>query len=120
MTTFYLTEDYYRKLKRFAAIGGFKSGSHMITAIIEPLLQGDLSILAFTRSARRLQKFMERNGAIFRVDTSSLKELFVFPPPPPPIPDEPISLDQLRKDFERVLKILEREQGTKAQPKQPA
>jgi hypothetical protein len=117
MTTFYLTEDDYRLLKRYAASGGFKSASHMITAIMEPLLQGQLSILSFTRSAKRLQMFMESHGQQFRADTSSLKELFLFPPPPPPIPDEPISVAQLRQDFERVLEILEHEQRPNPKPK---
>jgi hypothetical protein len=91
MATFYITDHDHQKLRRFAVNGGFKSSSHMLTAIIEPLLRGDLSILSFTRSAKRLQKFMESHGAEFSVDTSSLKELFLFPPAPPPIPDETIS-----------------------------
>lgn len=117
MATFYVTEHDHHKLKRYAAIGGFKSTSHMLTAIVEPLLQGELSIMAFIRSAKRLQKFMESNGAEFCIDTSSLKELFLFPAPPPPIPEEPISVDQLREDFERVLEVLEREQRPKTKPK---
>jgi len=119
MAAFYLTEHDWQKLRRFAVIGGFKSSSHFITAIIEPLIQGDLSILSFTRSAKRLQKFMESHGTEFRVDTSSLKELFLFPPPPPAIPDEPISVDQLRKDFEQVLEVLEREQRPNTKPRKP-
>jgi hypothetical protein len=116
MATFYITEHDYRKLKRYAADGGFKGVSHMITAIVEPLLQGDFSIMSFVRSAKRLQKFMESNGAQFVVDSSSLRELPFFAPPPPPIPEEPISVDQLRKDFERVLAVLEREQRATNKP----
>lgn len=116
MATFYITEHDYRKLKRYAADGGFKGVSHMITAIVEPLLQGELSIMSFIRSAKRLQKFMESNGAQFGVDSSSLRELPFFSPPPPPIPEEPISVDQLRKDFERVLAVLEREQRPTTKP----
>lgn len=117
MCAFYLTEHDWQKLRRFAVIGGFKSSSHLITAIVEPVIQGDLSILSFTRSAKRLQNFMESHGTEFRVDTSSLKELFLFPAPPPPIPDEPISVEQLREDFERVLAILEKEQRPNRKPK---
>jgi hypothetical protein len=121
MATFYITEHDHQKLKRYAFDGGFRSPSHLITAIIEPLIQGDLSILSFTRSAKRLQSFMKRNGARFAVDASSLKELFLFAPPPPAIPDEPISVEQLRKDFEQVLEVLEREQRPNRKPnKQPA
>lgn len=116
MATFYVTEHDHHKLRRYAADGGFKSTSHLITAIIEPLLQGDFSIMSFIRSAKRLQKFMESNGAHFAVDSSSFRELPFFAPPPPPIPDEPISVDQLRKDFERVLAVLEREQRPTTKP----
>jgi hypothetical protein len=119
MATFYITEHDYRKLKRYAADGGFKGVSHMITAIVEPLLQGDFSIMSFVRSAKRIQKFMEANGAQFVVDSSSLRELPFFSPPPPPIPEEPISVEQLRKDFERVLAVLEREQRATTKPTRP-
>jgi len=121
MATFYLTEEHYRSLKTLAAAGGFKSTSHLVTAIIEPLLQGDLSIMSFIRSATRLQKFMKSNGAQFSLDRSSIRELPLFGSPPPPIPDETISVQQLRKDLEQVLKVLEREEraNTKHQ-KQPA
>lgn len=119
MSTFYITEHDHQKLRRLAVVGGFKSSSHLVTAILEPILQGDLSILAFTRSAKRLQKFMEAHGTEFSVNTSSLKELFLFPPPPPAIPDEPISVDQLRRDFEQVLEVLQNEQRPNAKkPKQ--
>jgi len=120
MSTFYITEHDHQKLRRLAVVGGFKSSSHLVTAILEPILQGDLSILAFTRSAKRLQTYMESHGTEFSINTSSLKELFLFPPAPPAIPDEPISVSQLRKDFEQVLEMIASEQRPNAKkPKQP-
>lgn len=110
MATFYLTPEGHRALKTYAGAGGFKSTSHLVTAIIEPLLMGELSIMSFVRSATRLQKFMKSNGAQFGLDRTSFKELPLFGSPPPPIPDETISVQQLRKDLEQVLKVLEREE----------
>lgn len=111
LTAFYLAEDDYELLRRMARAGGFKSMSHMMTALVEPILRGGFSLVSFIRSANRLQKFMERHGVKFTVSWSSLVEFTLFPSPPPAIPEEPLDLDQVTDDLANVVAALAEDQG---------
>jgi hypothetical protein len=109
LVAFYLADHDASYLRDVAHRGGFKSTSHLLTAIVEPLLQGGLSMLAFVRSGARMQKFMEGHGVELTADWSSLVELFKSQVPPA-IPEEPISIDQLRRDLEKVVEVIVNEQ----------
>jgi len=116
MVIFYLTEQDASQLREIAHRGRFRSTSHLLTAIVEPVLLGGFSLAAFIRSAKRVQGVLQARGVKFTADWSDLVELFQ-PQVPPAIPEEPISIDQLREDFERVLEAIADEQN-KQQPNQ--
>jgi hypothetical protein len=103
---FYLSDQDAFYLRDVAHRSGFKSTSHMLTALVEPLLLGGLSLMSFVRSARRIQQFAESRGVEFTADSSSLADLFK-PEVPPAIPEEEISIDQLRRDLEQVVTMIE-------------
>jgi len=115
---FYLSAHDAAFLRKAAHDGGFKSTSHLLSAIIEPIIHRQLSIHGFVSSALRICKFMESTGNVkFAVDSSSLKGLFGFTPPPPAIPEEPISIEKLRSDLATLVDLLEEEQSEVKPPR---
>jgi hypothetical protein len=109
----YLTRSTAEKLRKFAEFGGFKGTSTLLTAIVEPIIDGGLSVQAAARSLNRVQKFMEKNGSPFGVSWKILKEagrdLFA---PPPPIPDDVEDLSKLKADLRALLAELENQTTT--------
>jgi hypothetical protein len=104
----YLTKATAEKLRKYAEAGGFKGTSTLLTAIVEPIVEGGLSVQSAARSLNRVQKYMEKNGAPFGVSWKILKEagrdLFA---PPPPIPDDVEDLSRLKADLRALLAELE-------------
>jgi 3-methyladenine DNA glycosylase AlkC len=86
--------------------GKLKGMSTLLTALVEPILQGGLSVESAVRSVRRLQRRLEDKGTKLNVDWSSLletaRDLFA---PPPMIPDDLDNQDlsQLEQDLEALL-----------------
>lgn len=109
LVAFYLTSYDASQLREIAHRGRFRSTSHLLTAIVEPLCLGGLSLAAFVRSAKRVQRVLEANGVKFTAEWSDLVELF-HPAVPPAIPEEPISIEQLRTDLEKVVVTIAGEQ----------
>lgn len=109
LVSFYLTQVDAEKLRSFADRGGFKGTSTMLTALIEPLIQGGLSIQSGCRSINRVQKFMENNGVKTSISgqilIDAVRDLFA---PPPPIPDEVEDISQLKADLRALLAELEK------------
>lgn len=113
LVAFYLTKVDFATLAKAASAGGFKGTSTLLTALVEPILHGGLSVEAAARSVNRIQKHMESNGAKFSVSIASLiksgKDLFA---PPPPIPDDVEDLSKLKADLRALLAELENQTTT--------
>lgn len=109
LVSFYLTQVDAEKLRSYAESGGFKGTSTMLTALIEPLIHGGLSIRSGCRSINRIQKFMENNGVKTSVTgkilMEAVRDLFA---PPPPIPDDVEDISQLKADLRALLAELEK------------
>jgi len=109
LTAFYLTPSDFEKLRKCADIGGFKGTSTLLTAIIEPIIQGGFSIASAARALNRVQKYSEANGLKFDVSWRAVvegaRDLFA---PPPPIPDDVEDLSQLKADLRALLAELEK------------
>ncbi len=101
---FYLTKVDADQLLEYVRQGKFKGTSTLLTALVEPIIQGGLSVQSAARSVSRIQKFMEKNGAPMgvngRVILEAVRDLFA---PPPPIPDKIEDLSQLEADLEEAL-----------------
>lgn len=110
LVQFYLTEKDASTLQRCVDEGKFKGMSTFLTALVEPILQGGLSVQAAARSVNRIQKHMEANGAPFGLNAKILKEAMrdMFAPPPP-IPDDVEDLSKLKSDLRALLAELERQ-----------
>lgn len=109
LVQFYLTETDSKQLTKYAVeLGKFKGVSTLLTALVEPIIQGGFSVQAAARSVIRIQRFMEKNGAPVgvngRVILDAFRDLFA---PPPPIPDEPEDVSQLKADLRALLRELE-------------
>jgi hypothetical protein len=119
LVAFYLTEDDAQFFRNVQKEGGFKSTSHVFTALLEPIAQGRLSLQSFVRSCRRFQRFAESNGLKFTAFFGDLAQVaFRFgTPPPPPIPDDETDLPQLRADLMGMLDQLEAQQTETNQTK---
>ena len=109
LTGFYLTKDHAKMLRRFATEGGFRSVSHLLTSLMEPVIVGGFSLASMHRSLLRVQKHMIANGVQFSADWSSLIDLLSGASPPPPIADDEISPERVLEDLERLRKYFEAE-----------
>ncbi len=109
LVSFYLTKVDAERLKRFADKGGFKGTSTLLTALIEPIIHGGLSVQSGCRSINRVQKFMKDNGSPMTVNgrilMEAIRDMFA---PPPPIPDDVEDLSQLKADLRALLAELEK------------
>lgn len=105
LAQFYLTVADYGTVEKAAAAGGFRGVGSFLTALVEPIVQGGISVLSASRSVVRIQRRMEKGGARFEASPRSfvgaVRDMFA---PPPPIPDEPEDLYQLREDL-RVIQL---------------
>jgi hypothetical protein len=119
LTQFYLTQVDYDRLQKFASEGGFRGISTLLTALIEPVVQGGLSIAAAARAINRLQKYMQANGAEFHTSPAHIlhtaRDLFA---PPPPISEDIEDLSRLKQDLRNLLDELEKQ--TQPKTKKPA
>lgn len=110
LVQFYLTVADSVILEKAATAGRFRGVSTLLTALVEPILQGGLSVASAARSVVRVQRRMVEAGARFgaapRAFVDAVKDFFA---PPPPIPEEPEDLIQLREDLRVVLAELETE-----------
>ena len=111
LVQFYLTEADASTLFKAATAGGFKGASTLLTALVEPILQGGLCVASAARSVTRVQRRMEKSsGARFeaspRVWLAAARDLFA---PPPPIEEQPEDLIQLRQDLRACLSEVESE-----------
>jgi len=111
LVQFYLTEPDYATLCKAATAGAFKGVSTLLTALVEPILQGGLSVSSAGRSVVRVQRRMEKSsGARFeaspRVWLAAARDLFA---PPPPISEQPEDLIQLCQDLRACLAEVESE-----------
>lgn len=111
LVAFYLTPDDASKLKNRAEKGGFKSMSSLVTALMEPIIQGGFSLRSGVSALSRVQKFMESNGDTMSLTMSGLKEelLALWQPPPPIVPEE-YNISQLKQDLQELLIELEETQ----------
>lgn len=116
LTAFYLTEQDASYLREIAHRGGFRSTSHLVTAIVEPLCLGAFSLTSWVRNGARIQKHMESRGVRFTADWSSLVGLLKLEVPPA-IPEEPISIEQLKADLQKVVQVIADEQAKPHKPK---
>ena len=110
LVAFYLTPNDHHTLKNIAEKGGFKSTSSLLTALIEPVIQGRLALRSALSAITRVQRFMESNGAKFGVKAADVKEgilNLIWSPPPPVIPDAVEDISQLKKDLRALLAELE-------------
>jgi 4-hydroxyphenylpyruvate dioxygenase-like putative hemolysin len=109
LVAFYLTHTDHDALRELAHKGRFKSTSSLLTALIEPVIQGRLSLLAAVKALSRVQRFMEANGAVFKASMGDVRDgmLQLFSPPPPTIADEMLDLSQLKQDLRDLLDELE-------------
>lgn len=117
MFCIYLTQTDYAKLKDYALKGGFKSSSALAVAIVEPIIQGGLSLRSAITGVHRIQEFMAKNGVKFGGTVTELGQavMNLFTPPPPTIPDDVEDLSQLKADLRALLAELENQ--TKPNPK---
>lgn len=110
LVQFYLTQKDASRLALCVEAGKFKGVSTFLTALVEPILQGGLSIQSAARSVNRLQKHMERNGAgigvNWKIIRDATRDLFA---PPPPLPDDVEDLSQLKADLRALLAELEKQ-----------
>lgn len=114
LVAFYLTETEFQQLKRWADRGGFKSTSSMLTALVEPVIQGGLSLVSAAKAISRVQRFMEANGEKFSASMSQVKQgmLNIFTAPPPIIGDDMLDNSQLQADLRALLAELENQTNT--------
>jgi len=109
----YLTRATAEKLRRYAELGKFKGTSTLLTAILEPIIDGGLSVQSAARSLNRVQNFMMKNGAPFTASLKNImdagRDLFA---PPPAIPDDVEDISQLKADLRALLAELEKQTET--------
>lgn len=109
LVAFYLTQVDYATVAKAASLGGFKGASTLLTALVEPIVHGGLSVEAAARSVNRIQRQMELKGVKFTVSLASLlksgRDMFA---PPPPIPDDVEDISQLKADLRALLAELEK------------
>jgi hypothetical protein len=115
LVQFYLTQNDAALLEKMVEKGKFRGISTFLTALVEPILQGGLSVESAARSVVRIQQFMVKNGAEFEVNWKHIFQTTrdLFAPPPRIIPDEPEDLSQLKQDLRDLLEQLENQTKTK-------
>jgi hypothetical protein len=119
LVAFYLTLNDHHTLKDLAAKGGFKSTSSLLTALVEPVIQGNLALRSAVSAITRVQRFMESNGAKFGASLSDVKDgvlQLIWSAPPPVIPDDVEDISQLKADLRALLAELEKQGNQTKQP----
>jgi hypothetical protein len=96
----YVTEDDAQIVKDFAKKIGFRSTSHLMTAIVERLVIGGFSPMVFLKVGMQIQDFAKANGAPYRGKT------YWGVRPLPALPDQHISAKQFDKEIAEIRREL--------------
>lgn len=102
---FFLTEQDAQWLNNFASLAGFKNRGQLVTAVIERLIVGGFSGVAFFKTHWQLLHYAEKHGS-----PEAYQGGFYFGTRPlPAMPDQHISQQELKKQLtalgQEVLKL---------------
>jgi len=104
----FLTENDANTLEEFALSAGFTSRGQLMTAIMERLIIGGFSGVAFLKTCLQLQKFAANAQGTSRMNWQN--GFYFGVRPLPALPDQHISETQLKRELQAISKeILELE-----------